>query len=303
MTANNDGGFGNYVASQQSNGQGSFAQNDPSNLDPRKYGQNINNLIPGSGSAPTFHYDEATNRKVQDPAPDGGYDIKPSQSKGDLLQQFMIASVNNPDATIELQKTMIQAGILSPKARSFVPGDIQYNDATFYALSGLLDKSFTTGIDYHTILDRAVAKGEGAKNFEYYVRKFGADGSGPADGGLKQIHSSTTTVSTPLDAQGMLRQKFQQFEGRDPSTGELAAFTSALQAAQRANPTVTDGTYDPALGYRGDRQSTTTGGLSAGAADSMAETYATTGANQQDANTHSIHSYANVLEQALKGGG
>ena len=295
--------FRAMMAAQQAGGSNAFAQNDPSNLDPRKFGQNISNMIPGSGSAPSFHYDEATHRKVQDPARDGGYDIKPTQSKGDLLQQFMIASVNNVDATIELQKQLIQAGVLDPKKRSFVPGDIKYNDATFYALSGLMDKSYATGLDYHLILDRSVASGVGAKNFEYYVRKFGVDGNGPADGELKQIHSSATTVSTPLDVQGLLRQKFQQYEGRDPSSGELAAFTSALQQAQRSSPTVTDGSYDPALGYRGDRNSVTTGGLSAGAADAMAETYATTGANQKDANTHSIHTYANVLEQALKGGG
>ena len=293
--------FKAMMAAQQAAGQGSFAQNDPSALDPRKFGQNITNIIPGSGSGPSFHYDEATHRKVQDPAFDGGYDIKNPKSKGDLLQQFMIASVNNVDATIELQKQLIQAGVLDPKKRSFVPGDIKYNDATFYALSGLMDKSYATGLDYHLILDRSVASGVGAKNFEYYVRKFGVDGTAAADGGVKDIHTSSTTISTPLEIQSLLREKFQKFEGRDPTSGELAAFTSALQTAQGASPTVTNGTYDPSMGR--DRSSITTGGMSSGAADAMAETYATTGANQADANTHSVHTYMNVLEQALKGGG
>ena len=232
------------------------------------------------------------------------------RTKDTELRKLLLNGINSPDDVTALQIQLIKANYLNPKSAKFSPGVANEGDATYWAFDKMLNNSIdfnnsSSGpkTNYLDMLSKQADAHPDSKNYRYFLAKFGADGGGPADGGVKQIHSSATTVSTPLDVQGLLRQKFQQYEGRDPSSGELAAFTSALQQAQRSSPTVTDGSYDPALGYRGDRNSVTTGGLSAGAADAMAETYATTGANQKDANTHAIHGYASQLESLLKGGG
>ena len=222
------------------------------------------------------------------------------RTKDTELNKLLFNGVNSPDDVTALQIQLIKAGYLNPKSRTFNPGIANPGDATFYAFDKLLNNSIDQKTDYLSLLAKQVDNNPDSRNYKYFVSKFGADGSGD---GIKQIHTSTVNLSTPLAAQTILRQTYQQFEGRDPNTAEVSAFTSALMQAQRANPSVTDGTYDPSLGIRGDRNSVTTGGFSSDAAAAFAQNYATTGANQAEANTHAIHGYAAQLESILKGGG
>lgn len=75
--------------------------------------------------------------------------------------------------------------------------------------------------------------------------------------------STSVDLSTNADARAIFLQAAQSLLGRDPTKAETKVFQSALNAQERANPTVTTTTQNFIGDTLQDQQSTTTGGMGA----------------------------------------
>ena len=287
--------------------QGGTAASDPSagfpNINPRSQttGRMVLPQTPLSGQADNTA------------AAEGRQQFQGSTTKNDAIQALLVNSINDPDSTVSLQEQLIQAGYLSPKARSFVPGALSENDATFYAVNNLLDDSIRSGKPFDEILQKKVANHPKAAeaNYAYYLNKFGAGGQGgtAASTTVKDRTTSLATLASPTDAQSALTQAMRDHLGRAPTKGEVTAFQAALNNLQAANPTVrqsqvvTD-TPAAAAGTAAYPQQYERSGTQSGGVDpSVAAQNYVQGNFQQEADQHGIVGYVNAFESLLKGGG
>jgi hypothetical protein len=233
-------------------------------------------------------------------------------SKNQAIQSLLVNSINDPDSTVSLQEKLIQAGYLSPKSRSFIPGSVTQDDATFYAVNNLFDDSIRTGVPFQQILDQKVKNHPKAAeaNYAYYLNKFGAGGEGgtAASTVTKSRSSSATTLSPATDAQSALAQAMRERLGRAPTKSEVAVFQSALNKMQAAAPVVRQSTVvtdtpaaaagQVAYPQQYESNSTTSGGLD----PQVAASNYVQGNFQQEADQHGIVGYVNAFESLLKGG-
>ena len=264
-------------------------------VNPRGVARDQTSIVPGSGTPGRL-----LNRAEVEP---GESPWKPGvggQTAGEIFKSLLDAAETEPTKIMTSQMQLIKAGFLNPrKAGSFTPGVINEGDETYNAFFKLIAVSETTGKDYNKVLMDRVKKNPGARNYEFFVHNYGANGDGVK--AVQDVTRTRTDVSSDMSAEGIVRAQYQQTLGRDPSKGEIAAFTAALQSAQRANPTVNQSQYDPNTG--GDKTSSVSGGMDSAAVGAFAQDYASTGGNQSEANTQSIHTYASAFEKLLKGGG
>lgn len=127
---------------------------------------------------------------------------------------------------------------------------------------------------------------------EEAIRKRTGGGDG-GSGGPRTVRQRTFNLTSPQDAKGLINNVLTQHLGRRPTDEEYEAFTSTLNAAERANPTTTIVNYDE----DGNSTSTTTGGLNASGASTLLEDEAR--ALPDYAETQAAMFYANVLFGSL----
>jgi hypothetical protein len=109
----------------------------------------------------------------------------------------------------------------------------------------------------------------------------GIFGTGEGPGGSKVEHGPDKTTSTSVDifsatdARGLARATLRRELGRDPTEAEYEDFVAALQAKQKANPSVTTTryTYDK-NGNVVDTSYKTTGGMTSYGLDEFAQSQA-----------------------------
>lgn len=84
-----------------------------------------------------------------------------------------------------------------------------------------------------------------------------------ADGGIVTQKSRSINVASAQEAKSLIVEAFKTAVGREPTDAELRTYTSSLQSAMKANPTVTTSSqqYDSSGNAVGTATSTTTGGL------------------------------------------
>ncbi len=90
--------------------------------------------------------------------------------------------------------------------------------------------------------------------------------------GPKTVTQTSTSydMSTQQDAHAIFLQAAQSLLGRDPTKSEITAFRTALNAYEKANPTVTKATTTTQGGEVTSQNSTTSGGVSADSKSLMA---------------------------------
>lgn len=81
---------------------------------------------------------------------------------------------------------------------------------------------------------------------------------------------TTSNVSTAQDAHALFTQASQSLLGRDPTSAESRKFTSALNAFEKAHPTVSTTTSNYTGGQLTNQSTNTTGGVSDAARQDMA---------------------------------
>ncbi len=123
-------------------------------------------------------------------------------------------------------------------------------------------------------------------------------GQAPGEGGEglqpKTVVQKQINISTPEEARGILRQVLSQALGRGPSESELTDFQGQLNAAQRAQPSVTTTHYNAA----GTRSSSTTpGGVSP---EQFAQDYADREFGSEERDYHVVSQYMPDLFDALR---
>lgn len=128
---------------------------------------------------------------------------------------------------------------------------------------------------------------------EEAIRKRTGGGDGGGSGAPRTVRQRTFNLTSPQDAKGLINNVLTQHLGRRPTDEEYEAFTSTLNAAERANPTTTIVNYDE----DGNSTHTTTGGLSASGASTLLEDEAR--ALPDYAETQAAMFYANVLFGSL----
>lgn len=251
---------------------------------------------------------ERTTTQPSYPAPNnifGGWQQQAQQvtttlNKQQILQNLLMASVNDPDSVIQLQQKLIKAGLLNPRSQAFLSGDVYEGDATWSAMGLLIDKSVQTKTDWTKLLDDQVDKFRGKGAWDYYLKKFGQDGLNAVDdtGVDRTDVSRQTQLSTKMDAQGLLTQALQQNLGRDPSAQEVQAFFQALQAYQKtsAQVTTTHSEGDTETGV--NTTSTTTGGANP---QVFAENYSMRTENQNEVASLRGRQYVDVFERMMRG--
>lgn len=105
----------------------------------------------------------------------------------------------------------------------------------------------------------------------------------------------------PATARAIATKVFQDLMGRDPGSGELAGFSSALQAAEAESPVTATTTteYDPTTGETVGTSTTSTGGIGQAGASYLAEQRAK-GTKEYGA-VQAATTYQNALENAIWG--
>lgn len=113
--------------------------------------------------------------------------------------------------------------------------------------------------------------------------------------------STSTDLSSKLDARGILNTASRTLLGRDPTEEESNRFWQTLNAAERQNPktTTTTTAYD-AEGNIANQNSTTSGGLSGEGVNILAADEAK--ANPQYGAYQAATNYMNVLRNMVSGG-
>lgn len=92
-------------------------------------------------------------------------------------------------------------------------------------------------------------------------------GTGDGTGGPRVYRNTHINITNAQDAKHLIKNVLTQQLGRRPTEEEFEAFRSTLNAAERANPTVSITHVDE----EGNQSSTTEGGFSQGAAVSLLE--------------------------------
>lgn len=164
--------------------------------------------------------------------------------------------------------------------------------------SGMLPESYTQAqlFDAWEGLVRQTANFNAAGKTVTPWDVIGLMSAGPGGGGIgatpHTVVRREVRLSSPDEAEGVLRQVLSAALGRAPTGAELDNFTAQLNSAQRANPEINTSRYN-AEGYL--TSSTTTGGVDPGVrARHYAEQNPEYGAYQ------AVATYFPMLEQALE---
>ena len=131
----------------------------------------------------------------------------------------------------------------------------------------------------------------GNAGIEGTTGKKGASGSGEA----RSYTTTSIDLTSPTAAKALISDTLSKYLGRAANDGEVSAFTTTLNNAQRANPTVTktDVSAD-----QNTTSSTTSGGLDSNAQAQMAKESAQ--ANPNYAEYQAAGTYMNYLFSALQ---
>jgi len=121
---------------------------------------------------------------------------------------------------------------------------------------------------------------------------------GKAAGGARSYTSTSIDLTSPEAARALITDELSRRLGRAANDGEVSAFTNTLNAAQRANPTVTQTTQSADQAVQGSSSSTTSGGVDAAAAGQMATDYAKS--RPDYAEYQAAGTYMNYLFNALQ---
>lgn len=131
----------------------------------------------------------------------------------------------------------------------------------------------------------------------------------PATGEKRYVGPKFTTttqsqvdLTDPATAKAVAVQAFQSLLGRDPNSGEIAAYASALAQAEQDNPatSVVISQHDPTTGDVVGTSTTTAGGVtSQGQAQLAADRIKNT---KEYGATQAATTYMNALQSAVRGG-
>jgi hypothetical protein len=308
---------GGYNASQSYPAPGSAASNAPSvsTSDTNAYGATTNGqnpgvsrtsmlydnrMIPGSGGDGVQGYggpatasgegggSAAAFRMADNGVPSTVYGAPAGNGKpqtlGDMLNWLITAP---PDQLVPLQQQLMQGGFLDPNKSTFVSGQANEGDETYNAYSKLLIAAWRNGTDFQSVLNQRVQDQTGKPWIDAYNAK--------VEKSTEPITSTDTSSSTmltdPTTAQGVLYKAMQSELHRGPTQDEIAQFTNMLQSTENANPNVTNSTStrDPLTGI-----TTRSGSNSKTGIDSYrfpeyaALNYAHTGDRGVEANTNKV---------------
>jgi hypothetical protein len=201
----------------------------------------------------------------------------------------------SPTDTETLQQQLIKGGFVDPKSQSFEIGNVNPGDATYNGYLHLLETAYRTQTDFQSVLDDRASAMVGKTNYLAFEQKLTA-----LTTGVKST-STTTMLTDPATAQGVLIGALQQQLHRAPTTSEIAQFTSMLQQTEVNNPEVATSTTDPATGLP-TRTSLRTGVDSYRFPEEAALDYATSGKLGQEANTQRVGiDYQNAMTELLQG--
>lgn len=196
-----------------------------------------------------------------------------------------IPDMRDRNIRLAVKSWMVEAGYLDKKKFTTV-GESAWSKEDYEAFKGLLARANELGITWYERLQSDVMQKASMGG--------GAGGGQPRN----QVYTSYS-ISNPEAAKAAVRTTFRAILGRDPSDQDLAQFTKAYRAAERANPTVTRTTTSA-----GGSTSTTTGGMNDAAGEQLVEQRIM--ANQQletEAVNKRINDYGNVVARLAGFGG
>lgn len=196
-----------------------------------------------------------------------GNDITGTAGTGVTLATAMnrliaIGQEADPADIQALQEKLVKAGYLDPTKQGFNLGAISgTRDPTYTAYYQLLTGAIRTGTNWQSILDDRANRDAGKK----YEDALNAQKARQAKSDAALLPHTTTTTTTnlsdPLTAQGLLTKYLTNDLGRAPTTEELGTFTGALTTAQQQAPTTTNAFVDPTDPSAPLKSSTSTGGF------------------------------------------
>jgi hypothetical protein len=249
-----------------------------------------NRLIPGSGgigptpgSSASFALADAGQTPTTGTGGPTDY-AKPLQTLSQL-QDWLISL--SPEQLQQQQEAMIAAGRLNPSHSNFTPGVVNQGDATWNAFNSVWTAAYRTQTDWQAIAQSGMGEQTGNKYWQLYQQQ-----QAKANTPITSTDTSSSTMLTdPTTAQGVLYKAMQSELHRGPTADEIAQFTSMLQSTENANPNVTNSTStrDPLTGI-----TTRSGSNSKTGIDSYrfpeyaALNYAHTGAAGVEANTTKV---------------
>lgn len=205
----------------------------------------------------------------------------PSKATGGVKMPDM----RNRDVRLAVKSWMVEAGYLD-KNKFTAIGQPAWGKDDTEAFKALLAKANEIGFNWY---DRLKA------DVEQKISLSGGTGGGRS---TTQVYTNYS-ISSPEAAKAAVRTTFRAILGRDPSDQDMAQFTKAYRAAERANPTVTRTTQTA-----GGATTTTTGGMSAAAGEQMIEQRIMANQNlETEAVNKRINDYGNVIARLAGFGG
>lgn len=155
----------------------------------------------------------------------------------------LTAAVNliytDPKQRQQIADRLVSSGIIPP-------------DWTDQQLASAWANAVKTASDIYTIAGKPMTP------FDVLALQGQAPGGGGEGMSPRTVVNKQINISTPEEARSLLRMVLGQALGRGPSESELDDFQAQLNAAQRANPSVTTTRYGAG---GGNVSSTTTGGM------------------------------------------
>ena len=213
-----------------------------------------------------------------------------------------VASLS-PENTARLQIKLAKAGLISKSSVVQVGVFDDVTESAYREVLGIANRYGMSDTDALAMLESQPSLAAE----DLAGAKFGKDGSlkglGRDEGPKYETKGSRTDTTTQkftrLDAESAADAAFQEALGEDASPKQIAALRKALNAYAKANPTVstTDSTYDEDTGRELSSSTTTSGGITAAGAQTIAQNMARSA--PQYAEVQAATTYWNALEQAL----
>lgn len=182
---------------------------------------------------------------------------------------YRLLGNQNEDQVKALQERLIKAGYLDPTAQSFIPGQVGMDDETYSAYAAAMADSITKQENFDKLL-RSRIKNPDNKTGQAYWNAYQQILS---TGGTNTTATSTSVnLSDATQSRAAAQSQYESLLGRNLNDHEAAAFHSALNSYESANPNVTSQTDTHAAGSNVSTSSTTSSG---GASDpeQFAEAY------------------------------
>lgn len=295
-------GFADQYANQSGDSGGDFPSAPPSIIIPREYQANSDLSVPGLENGfthdPTLHPNGGHAAQLGL----GGADVQATPtSMRDGLYNLLVLGQTDSNGTRSLQEQMIRAGYLNPDPRrgNFAPGSVASGDSTYNAYAKLLNDAIVTGQSIFDILAHRQSDKQNSTGQRYWNTYLGVTGQKATS---KSYTSSNVNLSSAGDAYAVATNEYQRLLGRDPNKKEVAALHAALNAYEKAHPTVSSHTVvsDPTAGTY-DRGGTTSGGVSAGDREMVADSRISQTAGKELGQVQSDR-LVQVFEQMLGGG-